>query len=534
VVELLLTHGADMSVATATGLTAFDAALVNKHEEVVRLLQAKDVHRAASTGNVEAVKGALTHGVDPNSVDPKTGCSLLLTAAQKGILELVNVLIDSQADPQQAASGFTPVYVAVQKGHHDVLAGLLAAKADGGVAIGSGELPLIAAMKSKKNRSEMVFALVASGVSCNEPNKKGVFPLLAALEAKVEEPVLDLLTEMGASPTQQAADGCSFLHQICKKPTATSVAVAQQLVALNCPVDVLHGTTGQTALQIASAAKGGKSMIAALLKLGANPTLVPDPGVGGAQLTALQAAVSAGQKDNVLALLQAPNAGLVVEGRSAGEAVTALSLAVQNGSDEIVQILEPRVAAEKAAEPQVESPAAAHQSPAQAQRSKPAAEKGSKRPPRAKPPKPSSPDRSGHWSRGGRRSTAVGSRRTARSPVAARTFVSVVAENLFGSRGPLETLPVRGVSADPYLQGPDAGSFDAGIRSPISQTSLLDAASARASRIRAVLAGFRAGSPSQVRPRADASEEEPRRRDSRPKMDPPPRGKRSTPSTNAG
>jgi len=335
--EVLLTHGADMFAATAAGLTAFDAALEGGHRNVVQLLQAKDVHKAASDGNEEAIQVALDHGVDPNAMDPKTGCSLLVVAVQKGLNGMCQMLLQRKADPGQEAAGFTPVYVAAQKGHIEVVYSLVAASADCNVAIASGELPLNTALKCKKQRLALVSALVQAKAEVNLANKKGVLPLLVAVESKSDQGVIDVLLGAGADVQCLNIEGLSMLHQVCKKITAASLVSVQNLLKLKCPPDIRHRESGVTPLQAASGMPKGSDVVAALLAARADVNDVPSPGESGIRYTALQVAVAAGMRDTVKVLLGASGLDTAVAGDRAGEAVTALDLTTD---DELIHAIE--------------------------------------------------------------------------------------------------------------------------------------------------------------------------------------------------
>ena len=130
--KLLLEKGADTTIRDNNGaipldvtkvdwqLTQFVAGMlqitVNESEvkagriEVAKLLSASDaferedtssvveVWDAASTGNLSVVKQALVNGMDVNMKDPKSGGTLLATAALMGHTEIVDLLLEHGAD----------------------------------------------------------------------------------------------------------------------------------------------------------------------------------------------------------------------------------------------------------------------------------------------------------------------------------------------------------------------------------------------------------------------------------------------------
>ena len=57
-----------------------------------------DLSEAAFTGNLAAMKQALSDGADPNTKDPTSGSTLLATAALMGHTEIVGLLLEHDAD----------------------------------------------------------------------------------------------------------------------------------------------------------------------------------------------------------------------------------------------------------------------------------------------------------------------------------------------------------------------------------------------------------------------------------------------------
>jgi ankyrin repeat protein len=98
-----------------------------------------DIHQAAETGNIEAVKQHLADGADVNAKD-RWGETPLHVTDNKEIAEL---LIAKGADVN-AQDGFrrTPLHHAAHEGHREVAELLIAEGADVNETNGSGETPL--------------------------------------------------------------------------------------------------------------------------------------------------------------------------------------------------------------------------------------------------------------------------------------------------------------------------------------------------------------------------------------------------------
>lgn len=145
-VELLLERlPACAGLAGTDGATALGLAAQVGHLEVVRLLLGYEgvdvnvrvvktlrtpIHQAAQGGHIDVVRLLLSHGAaaDPHDEDNVTP---LLSAAQQGFHEIVQILIDAQADIGTTSTDGNrqPIHQAAQNGHVKVVEALLAASA---------------------------------------------------------------------------------------------------------------------------------------------------------------------------------------------------------------------------------------------------------------------------------------------------------------------------------------------------------------------------------------------------------------------
>jgi uncharacterized protein len=90
--------------------------------------------RAACEGRTDEVRRLSAEGVDANSVGLE-GMTPLIWATNCGSLEGVRSLLDAGANPNSAATGFHPVYVAVDNSQSEILAMLLSRGGDPNAAL---------------------------------------------------------------------------------------------------------------------------------------------------------------------------------------------------------------------------------------------------------------------------------------------------------------------------------------------------------------------------------------------------------------
>ena len=133
---------------------------------------------ALRAGDVAGVTAALDDGADPNlgsSVTP------LYIAARRGDLEIVEILLAADADPNAVdASGRSTLIAALTRKHHDVARMLIAAGADVNKPEKSpGRGPLMLVIDEAPSLLSMSILLDA-GADMNQPDKRGETPLAAA------------------------------------------------------------------------------------------------------------------------------------------------------------------------------------------------------------------------------------------------------------------------------------------------------------------------------------------------------------------
>ena len=164
VVELLLTHGADAEARGARGQTALMWAVAQHHSAVVGVLLARgaDVHArsdvwsqimavpphgqpdnnreiphggntalmfAARVGDVASTRQLIAAGADVDDTDA-WGVSATTLAAHAGFGDLVELLLEHDADPDAAKAGFAAIHTAVMRRDTRMVATLLEHGAD--------------------------------------------------------------------------------------------------------------------------------------------------------------------------------------------------------------------------------------------------------------------------------------------------------------------------------------------------------------------------------------------------------------------
>lgn len=133
-VELLLKSStlAKLVVTKLEQKTAYDLAVDEGHYCLYDVLHLRDeLHRAARTGDVQAIKECLDQGANVNSKD-QNGWTPLHRAAFRGRIESVQLLLNYGAKVDLVDDiGYTPLHLAVESGHTTVALYLIAHGAKG-------------------------------------------------------------------------------------------------------------------------------------------------------------------------------------------------------------------------------------------------------------------------------------------------------------------------------------------------------------------------------------------------------------------
>ncbi|HMF60335.1 MAG TPA: ankyrin repeat domain-containing protein [Vicinamibacterales bacterium] len=143
-VTLLVRAGANVQAANRYGVTPLSLACTNGDGAMVEMLLKAGADpnaalpggetplmTAARTGAVASVKALVSRGANVDSKDERRGQTALMWAAAEGHADVVQALIDADADfATRVPSGFTPLLFAVREGRIDVLRVLLKAGAN--------------------------------------------------------------------------------------------------------------------------------------------------------------------------------------------------------------------------------------------------------------------------------------------------------------------------------------------------------------------------------------------------------------------
>lgn len=176
-VKLLLNAGADPEIRGNDGATPYDVATTPEVRALFRTLNdntppEEQLLIAAENGDKDTVKELLSQGVDPNYT-LSTGFTALFTAVNKKHHELMQLLLDNGADPDIATDGDrrTPLILAAKIGDPKSVELLLNAQADVNKtdAYGGSALTSAAAARfcSKEDKESVLTLLLDAGINTN-------------------------------------------------------------------------------------------------------------------------------------------------------------------------------------------------------------------------------------------------------------------------------------------------------------------------------------------------------------------------------
>ena len=153
------------------------------------------VHQAAFDGDIVRVQ-ELLKSTPVDEQESTFGATPLIIASENGHAEVVKLLLAAGADKDKAMhGGTTPLYIASFNGHAEVVKLLLAAGVDKDKARQDGTTPLYAA--SEYGHAEVVKLLLAAGAGKDKANQYGTTSLYIASQQGHAE-VVKLLLAAGA------------------------------------------------------------------------------------------------------------------------------------------------------------------------------------------------------------------------------------------------------------------------------------------------------------------------------------------------
>ena len=124
IAQLLIEAGASTQIKDKEGATPLYLAALGGHTSIVELLSTftdpSDLLAAIFTKNAGLVEQHIAQGGDPNSTFGGIGSALYL-ASKYGLPEIVKLLLEAGANPNQYAKGQSPLVIATEKGHTEIV-----------------------------------------------------------------------------------------------------------------------------------------------------------------------------------------------------------------------------------------------------------------------------------------------------------------------------------------------------------------------------------------------------------------------------
>jgi pectate lyase len=193
IVELLIDKGADVNANNTRGQTPTDVVGTRNRKEIVELLTKhgatiSSIHTAAVVGDLARVRAFLENGIDINVKDNQGNTPLHL-AAQGGHREVVEFLLSKDSDVNTRRTGYpagdTPLHTAVRAGNIDIVELLLRNGADTDVKNESGQTPLDIALS--RNRKDIIELLISKGADVSSVHLAAYIGDLAKVKAFIQE-----------------------------------------------------------------------------------------------------------------------------------------------------------------------------------------------------------------------------------------------------------------------------------------------------------------------------------------------------------
>ncbi|WP_310488801.1 ankyrin repeat domain-containing protein [Chamaesiphon sp. VAR_69_metabat_338] len=300
---------------------------------------------AAIDGDLDLVQQAIEAGANLDRYDWNLGYSPLGMAIDRGHPEVVQCLLAAAANPHNGSTSTTALGLAAERGESEIVQMLLPRGIDVNAPVGrDGWTALLAAIKN--GHRAVVQLLVTAGANVNAWSQ-GETPILFAAKCEERE-IYQYLYPLVNTAIRLCADrdGEQLLQATRKRrireqnrpvekfiemATVGNLDEVNRAIEVGIEIDEL-GAKGHTAL-MAAAYHGHRSIVNTLLSAGADPNLLSDDdGLGTAGMTALMLAAGsffASNRQQILQLLIA--GGAEIDQRGAG-GKTAIFYAALAGS----------------------------------------------------------------------------------------------------------------------------------------------------------------------------------------------------------
>lgn len=161
---------------------------------------------AAQAGDIMALNAFFDAGINPNAQDPSDGRTALLSAAARGDMQVLNVLLARRADVNiKDDHGHTALTHAIDAMYEDVVEALLNQPGLDPNCKGLNDRPALMAYVWRDNK-ERVEKLVKLGADVNSPDADGDTALHGAAQSG-NVPMIELLLAKGANPNAKNKQG---------------------------------------------------------------------------------------------------------------------------------------------------------------------------------------------------------------------------------------------------------------------------------------------------------------------------------------
>lgn len=315
----LLENGADMNVRTANGETSLQLCVHCRLGEVVETLCRRGVDTsigcplwdALDSDQEDTASILVKYGADTDCWGPgPDGCqqTLLHRAIDDNKEDVAQFIIRSGCDlnatrrpgpdgagGEEARDGCTPLHLCCQWGLEQVVQTLIEHGADVNARDAEGKTPVHVAIQNQ--HSQIISLLLCHpNIDLNKRDKKGLTPFATALTVRNDKAAQAILERLPKAAEQYDNKGRNFLHTAIEKGDMESI-----LFLLSIHVDVnsrIHDVTQTPPLHLA-AASGNEMLVRSLILAGAR---VNDTDAN--RNTALHVAAKAGHATVVCALLQ--------------------------------------------------------------------------------------------------------------------------------------------------------------------------------------------------------------------------------------